>query len=128
MPRILWEPSESCVITPGLYNCYICKIYILRVVNDQVFEGEEGHRVPQRNWDKSHLLKMAGIMICHSILHKGPHFPVIAPYVYHFIHSGDKELSAGYILRKDLPHTPATSSLVSLTNEVSFACRHAIII
>lgn len=96
---------------------------LLRVVNDEVFEGEEGHRVPQRSWDKSHLLKMAGIMIAHSVLHKGPHFPVLAPYVYQYIHSGNKELSAGYITVEDIPKTPTLINLVSLVDEVRYRCK-----
>ena len=92
---------------------------LLRVVNEEVFEGEEGHRVPQRTWDKCHLLKMTGIMISHSILHKGPHFSVLAPHVYQYIHSGNKELSAGYITAEDFPRTPALSNLVSLVYAVS---------
>lgn len=91
---------------------------LLRVVNDEVFEGEEGHRVPQHHWDKSHLLRMAGIMIAHSVLHKGQHFPVLAPYVYQYIHSGNKELSVGYITVEDIPKTLKLINLVSLVDEV----------
>lgn len=91
---------------------------LLRAVNDEVFEGSDGHRIPIRTWNKCHYLTMAGVMVSHSILQKGPHFPVLAPYVYHFIHSNDKELAAGYIQRDDLPNTPTTSRLVSLINEV----------
>ena len=69
--------NEVGIDAGGLRQEYFANL--LRVMNDEVFEGEEGHRVPQRTWDKSHLLRMAGIMIAHSVLHRGPHFPVLAP-------------------------------------------------
>jgi hypothetical protein len=70
---------------------------LLRVINEDLFEGKETQRIPGRGWEKANFLKMAGIMIAHSILHGGPSFPVLARYVYRYIVTGNTELAAGYI-------------------------------
>ena len=75
--------------------------------------------MPIHSWEKANLMQLAGIMIAHGILHSGLAFPVLAPYVYHYIATGEKELSAGFLEVDDIPQTPANLTLHGFVQDVS---------
>lgn len=58
---------------------------LLRNINNTLFEEKPDHRVPLYSWENIYLMKMAGIMVSHSILQNGPGMPCLTPYVYEFI-------------------------------------------
>lgn len=64
-------------------------------------------------------MKMAGIMVSHSLLQNGPGMPCLAPYVYEFIIWGDKEHTAAYVTFEDLPETSQTEVLMTFLKGVS---------
>ena len=92
---------------------------LLRDINSSLFEGKEDRRVSIHSWEKANLMQLAGIMIAHCILHSGITFPVLAPYVYHYIATGEKELSAGFLDVDDIRKTPANLTLHGLIQDVS---------
>lgn len=68
---------------------------LLRSINNTLFEGKPDHRVPLYSWENIYLMKMAGIMVSHSILQNGPGMPSLAPYVYEFIIWGGQGTRSG---------------------------------
>ena len=93
---------------------------LIRIIDNLLFEGKPGNRIPKHSWDKVYLLQMAGLMIAHSILQEGPGMPTLATYVYKFIVSGDKEKSVAAITSDDLPNTPQNSDLTEFIKKVGF--------
>lgn len=112
-------PYEQGIDAGGLTGEYFGDI--MRAINSNLFEGKEIRRVPIHSWEKANLMKLAGIMIAHSILHSGPAFPVLAPYVYNYIATGEKDLAAGFLDVDDLPKAPANLTLSSFIKEVSYS-------
>lgn len=92
---------------------------LLRSINNTLFEGKPDHRVPLYSWENIYLMKMAGIMVSHSILQNGPGMPCLAPYVYEFIIWGDKEHAAAYVTFEDLPETSQMEVLMAFLKGVS---------
>ena len=97
---------------------------LMREVNMNLFEGKEDHRVPIYSWENVYLIKVAGIMVAHSLLHGGPGIPCLATSVYQYIVSGEREHSASFVISEDLPKTPQTETLTKFLNEV---CKMVII-
>lgn len=97
---------------------------LMREVNMNLFEGKEDHRVPIYSWENVYLIKVAGIMVAHSLLHGGPGIPCLATYVYQYIVSGEREHAASFVISEDLPKTPQTETLTKFLNEV---CKMVII-
>ena len=93
---------------------------LMRQVNSNLFEGKEKNRVPLHSWDKVHLLQMAGLMLAHSILQKGPGMPTLAPYVYEFISSGENSKAVALITKDDLPDTPQNKDLSDFLEKVYY--------
>ncbi len=93
---------------------------MLRVINEDLFEGNEIQWIPGRGWEKANLQKMAGIMIAHSILHGGPSFPVLGCYVYRYIVTGNAELAAGYIEVGDMPNHPSYTHINEFLDHASY--------
>ena len=91
---------------------------LFRIINEDLFEGNERQRIPARGWEKTNLQKMAGIMIAHSILHGGPSFPVLARFVYRYIVTRNTELAAGYIEVGDLPHHSSYTPISTFIDQV----------
>ena len=91
---------------------------LFRIINEDLFEGNEKQRIPARGWEKANLQKMAGIMIAHSILHGGPSFPVLARFVYRYIVTKNTELAAGYIEVNDLPCHLSYAPISAFINQV----------
>ena len=58
---------------------------LMREFNIHLFEGKDC-RVPIYSWENVYLIKVAGIMVAHSLLQGGPGIPCLAPYVYQFIY------------------------------------------
>ena len=92
---------------------------VLRNVNQMLFEGDDHKWVPQHSWEKANMMKLGGIAIAHSILHGGPTFPVLAPYVFYFILSGNQEIASTYVRQEDLPQTPSNLAIHTFIDEVS---------
>ena len=89
---------------------------LLRSINNTLFEGKPpDHRVPLYSWENIYLMKMAGIMVSHSILQNGPGMPCLAPYVYEFIIWGDKEHTVAYVTFEDLPETSQTEVFMAFS-------------
>ena len=58
---------------------------LLTEIHQSLFEGSQSidHKVPVRDSTKGFLLKLAGVIISHSILQGGPAFPLLSPAIYH---------------------------------------------
>ena len=63
-------------------------------------------------------MQLAGTMIANCILHSGITFPVLAPYVYRYSATGEKELSAGFLDVDDIPKTPANLTVHGVIQDV----------
>ena len=92
---------------------------LLRAVDKNLFEGKQNRRVPLYSWENVYLIKMAGIMVAHSLMQNGPGMPCLAPYVYEFVVCGEKECAASYVNFEDLPETPQTEVLRAFLKGVS---------
>ena len=64
---------------------------LLTEIHQRLFEGSQSidHKVPVRNSTKGFLLKLAGVIISHSILQGGPAFPLLSPAIYHQLVTDD---------------------------------------
>lgn len=97
---------------------------LVRTIDYKLFEGKPDRRVPQYSWEHVYLIKMAGVMVAHSLLQKGPGMPCLAPYVYEYLVSGEKEHAAAYGNYEDLPETSQTGVLKELIKRVSAVILH----
>ena len=116
---VSFDGSNECGIDAGALKQEFFEI-LLRVINEDLFEGKETRRIPGHGWEKANFLKMAGIMIAHSILHGGPSFPVLARYVYRYIVTGNTELAAGDIEADDMPSHPSYNHINEFIDEASY--------
>ena len=114
---ISFEGYEDAIDAGGIRIEFFCDL--IRHIDNLLFEGKAGQRIPKHSWDNIHLLEMAGMMVAHSILQDGPGMPTLATYVYMFIVSGDKEKSVEAITPDDLPDTPQNSDLIEFIKKVS---------
>lgn len=59
----------------------------------RVFEGEPDHLIPSVSKEllEDKVFAMAGRMIGHSFLHKGPSFPGLSPAIIHILFGGSLE-------------------------------------
>ena len=114
---ISFEGYEDAIDAGGIRIEFFCDL--IRHIDNLLFEGKPGNRIPKHSWDNIHLLEMAGMMVAHSILQDGPGMPTLATYVYMFIVSGDKEKSVEAITPDDLPDSPQDSDLIEFIKKVS---------
>lgn len=120
--NVMFEGMEDAVDAGALSLEFFADL--VRTINDKLFEGKAERRVPQYSWENVYLMKMAGLMVAHSLLQKGPGMPCLAPYVYEFVVSGEKEHAAAYVHFEDLPQTSQTEVLVEFLKRVSPVILH----
>ena len=58
---------------------------LMRELNMNLFEGKEDCRVPIYSLGNVYLIKVARIMVAHSLVQGGPGFPCLAPCVSIYI-------------------------------------------
>ncbi len=97
---ISFEGHEEAVDAGGLRIEFFGDL--IRTIDNLLFEGKPGNRIPKHSWDKIHLLRMAGLMLAHSILQDGPGMPTLSKYVYEFLISNDKDKCVAAITSDDL--------------------------
>ena len=73
----------------------------LREVNNQLFEGEDGRRVPKKDVGLEILFEVAGMLLGHSILQGGPAFPCLSAPIFDYLSHGDVKLC--YPTKDDIP-------------------------
>ena len=115
--NVMFEGLENAVDAGALRLEFFADL--LRAVNKNLFEGKQDRRIPVYSWENVYLIKVASIMVAHSLLQNGPGMPYLAPYVYQFLVSGEKEQAAAYIGFEDLPETPQTQTLIAFLKGVS---------
>ena len=90
--------------------------YALREVNNQLFEGEDGRRVPKKDVGLELLFEVAGMLLGHSIIQGGPGFPCLSPAVFDYLRTCDVKLC--YPTKDDIPLNISTHELITLIEEV----------
>ena len=90
--NVMFEGMENAVDAGALSLEFFADL--MRTINNNLFEGNADCRVPQYSWENIYLIKMAGVMVAHSLLQNGPSMPCLAQYVYQFLVSGEKEHAA----------------------------------
>ena len=58
---------------------------VLREVNNQLFEGKDGRRVPKKDVGLEILFEVAGVLLGHSILQGGPAFPCLSAPIFDYL-------------------------------------------
>lgn len=115
--NVMFEGMENAVDAGALSLEFFADL--MRTINNNLFEGNADCRVPQYSWENVYLIKMAGVMVAHSLLQNGPSMPCLAQYVYQFLVSGEKEHAAAYVEFDDLPKTAKTEILIEFLHGVS---------
>lgn len=97
---------------------------VVRQVNEEYFEGEEGRRIPRNHWGSSTELEMAGAMVAHSLLQGGPALPCLHPAIFYSMVYGDNtnlpSLEAEHLpTAKDITRNAATIDIVDMIDKVS---------
>ena len=113
---IVFEGYEDAIDAGGIRIEFFSDL--IRSINSHLFEGKDGHCIPKHSWDNVHLLRMAGLMVAHSILQEGPGMATLAEYVYEFLVHGNKEKSISDLRIVDLPDTPQNSDLTEFLKKV----------
>ena len=72
-------------------------------------EGKEWQHVPKRSGGNVQIFKVLGTAIAHSVLHDGPFFPFLAPWVVDILCSK----TSGQISVADIPVTSATGCTIN---------------
>lgn len=120
--NVIFEGMEDAVDAGALSLEFFADL--VRIIDYKLFEGKPDRRVPQYSWEHVYLIKLAGVMVAHSLLQKGPGMPCLAPYVYEYLVSGEKEHAAAYVNYEDLPETSQTGDLKELIKRVSAVILH----
>ena len=120
--NVMFEGMEDAVDAGALSLEFFADL--VRTTDYKLFEGKPDRRVPQYSWEHVYLIQMAGVMVAHSLLQKGPGMPCLAPYVYEYLVSGEKEHAAAYVNYEDLPEKSQTGVLKELIKRVSAVILH----
>lgn len=78
---------------------------LLTEIHQRLFEGSQSSKLPVRDSTKGFLLKLAGVIISHSILQGGPAFPVLSPAIYHQLVADDPLNVLAHLSLEDIPRT-----------------------
>ena len=96
---------------------------VLKHLNDKLFEGTEFRRVPKKDWALEHWFEMAGMIISHSLIQRGPGFPCMCPAVYNYMVYRSKDRAMQELpLKEDITLSMATAGLFTLIEQVSTYC------
>ena len=93
----------------------------LKELNWRLFEGESTSRLPRKSCDNITLFKIAGMLICHSVMQKGPTFAVFPEWFFDIICSGDPVSAIESVSIDDVPINAASSNLRSLIQKLDEA-------
>lgn len=50
-----------------------------------MFEGEDSHKVPKKDWSFEDVFELVGMLIAHSLLQDGPGLLCLSPSVYTYL-------------------------------------------
>lgn len=117
--NVMFEGMEHAVDAGALSLEFFADL--VRTIVCKLFEGKPDRRLPKYSWENVYMIKMAGVMVAHSLLQKGPGMPCLAPYVYEYLVSGEREHAAAYVNHEDLPETSQTEVLKELVRRVEDA-------
>ena len=78
---------------------------LLTEIQQRLFEGSQSSKVPVRDSTKGFLLKLAGVIISHSILQGGPAFPLLSPAIYYQLVTDDLLTVLAHLSMEDIPRT-----------------------
>lgn len=78
---------------------------LLTEIHQRLFEGSQSSKVPVRDSTKGFLLKLAGVIIGHSILQGGPAFPLLSPAIYHQLVTDDPLTVLAHLSMEGIPRT-----------------------
>ena len=74
-------------------------------IHQRLFEGSQSSKLPVRDSTKGFLLKLAGIIISHSILQGGPAFPLLSPAIYYQLVADEPLNVLAHLSVEDKPRT-----------------------
>ncbi len=78
---------------------------LLTEIHQRLFEGSQSSKLPVLDSTKGFLLKLAGVIISHSILQGGPAFPMLSPAIYYQLVVDDPLNVLAHIAMEDIPRT-----------------------
>ena len=78
---------------------------LLTEIHQRLFEGSQSSKLPVRDSTKGFLLKLARIIISHSILQGGPAFPLLSPAIYYQLVADDPLNVLAHLSVEDIPRT-----------------------
>ena len=77
----------------------------------QLFVGQPERLHPAYSPQVLPLMKILGNIVGHSLLHEGPGFPFLAPYIFWYIATGEEQAALPYVSIHDL--SPQAASVVT---------------
>ena len=75
---------------------------LLEEIKKRLFEGDE-YLIPVGDSTKGLLLKLAGVIISHSLIHWGPSFATLSPAIYYHIAGADADMILSKLRKQDIP-------------------------
>ncbi len=78
---------------------------LLTEIHQRLFEGSRSSKLPVHDSTKGFLLKLAGVIISHSILQGGPAFQMHSPAIYYQLVVDDPLNVFAHISMQDIPRT-----------------------
>lgn len=105
-PDKLWDSPTVCFegedgLDGGAMKAEFFEL-LLEQVKKRLFEGDE-YLIPVGDSSKGLLMKLAGVIISHSIIHWGPSFAALSPAIYYHIAGADADMVLSKLSKQDIP-------------------------
>lgn len=105
-PEKLWDSPAVCFegedgLDGGAMKAEFFEL-LLEQIRKRLFEGDE-YLIPVGDSSKGLLLKLAGVIISHSLIHWGPSFSALSPAIYYHIVGADADTVLSKLRKQDIP-------------------------
>jgi len=107
--------GQPAIDTGGVTRQFFSDVLRCFVTQDvfQLFVGHPERRRPAYSPQVLPLMKILGLIIGHSLVHEGPGFPFLAPFVFWYLASGSEQIALLYVSVNDLS-TPVMQIVIQV--------------
>ena len=111
--------GQPAVDTGGVTRQFFTDVLAKFVRQDsfQLFMGHSERLRPAYSPQVLPLMKILGTIIGHSLIHEGPGFPFLAPFVFWYVATGSEQIALPYVSVHDL--SPAAADVVTQVSTVA---------
>ena len=105
-PEKVWDSPAVCFegedgLDGGAMKAEFFEL-LLEQIRKRLFEGDE-YLIPVGDSSKGLLLKLAEVIISHSLIHWGPSFSALSPAIYYHIAGADADTVLSKLRKQDIP-------------------------